>query len=889
MAFHVACPITCRRICYCTLGFPANLQSEKARRQFENEVERIEEFLKDPWGIRALGHSTVQVSVPKVVVTPSPPPPQPQPQPQPQPTKTINVVVAADGDGGGGGSMVDEAAEAVSERAKTMALQKKAAAAVVAAEDYARRFESGDKMVVSKDATGEVQDLANGNVMCRMCFVGENEGSERARKMLSCNSCGKKYHRHCLKSWSQHRDLFHWSSWSCPSCRTCEVPNYVHFLYDCSWLNLRICFVRRSLGHIRNCFQKQESMFAEERGIQISLCSAKDVMVLITVTANIRLTRWNVSSGPYLCPKHTKCHSCASTVPGNGLSVRWFLGYTCCDACGRLFVKGNYCPVCLKVYRDSESTPMVCCDICQRWVHCHCDGISDARYHQFQVDENLKYKCATCRGECYQVKDVEDAVQELWRRRDKADQDLIVSLRAAAGLPTQEDIFSISPYSDDEENGHIPKNESGRSIKLSLKGVSDHNSPKKIKDHGKKYSNKKHGQKKDQIFEAHHNVQFLEKTDISFPVAGIVNHTEGISAMNQPGVKKLKFVDDVMVSDEERKSRVVRFKSSKSHTLDSEDDGASNSKAVKAKKLVINLGARKITDPSNFQRENDLAASNAAKVDHSSQLKGLKTLGTEAPKIKFGKVRSDSKLGRGSSNDAVLPADNLASLRTRSTEANGATFGSLGIKVNPSSSQPVRKDAKPLLKFKLKKPSADNQNSQAPPREVEKSSLNHPLEQRSLLNYPEEDRILLKGQRSKRKRSSSFMDKTLVNEDEDADVSQSHKGGLVDEIMDASWILRKLGKDAVGKRVEVHQPSDNSWHKGVVTDFGGTSTLFVTLDNGNLKTLELGSDLKNHGRKSVHGLCLVQQAVVFSLSGLKLFMPVLTLWKLKFLDVNLPK
>ncbi|RRT65837.1 hypothetical protein B296_00040739 [Ensete ventricosum] len=57
----------------------------------------------------------------------------------------------------------------------------------------------------------------------------------------------------------------------------------------------------------------------------------------------------NVSRGPYLCPKHTRCHSCGSTVPGSGLSTRWFLGYTCCDACGRLFVKGNYCPVCLKV------------------------------------------------------------------------------------------------------------------------------------------------------------------------------------------------------------------------------------------------------------------------------------------------------------------------------------------------------------------------------------------------------------------------------------------------------------------------------------------------------------------------------------------------------------
>ncbi|RWW34024.1 hypothetical protein BHE74_00006431 [Ensete ventricosum] len=29
----------------------------------------------------------------------------------------------------------------------------------------------------------------------------------------------------------------------------------------------------------------------------------------------------------------------------------------------------------LQVYRDSETTPMVCCDVCERWVHCLCDGI----------------------------------------------------------------------------------------------------------------------------------------------------------------------------------------------------------------------------------------------------------------------------------------------------------------------------------------------------------------------------------------------------------------------------------------------------------------------------------------------------------------------------------
>ena len=36
----------------------------------------------------------------------------------------------------------------------------------------------------------------------------------------------------------------------------------------------------------------------------------------------------------------------------------------------RLFRAGNFCPVCLKVYRNDESDlPMVCCDMCDRWVH----------------------------------------------------------------------------------------------------------------------------------------------------------------------------------------------------------------------------------------------------------------------------------------------------------------------------------------------------------------------------------------------------------------------------------------------------------------------------------------------------------------------------------------
>ncbi|XP_050210004.1 uncharacterized protein LOC126660499 [Mercurialis annua] len=867
MAFHVACPITCRRICFCTLGFPRDLHTAKSKAEFLLQVSRIEEFARDPVRIRDLKDSsaTVQVLVPKVLPVPAPPPPQ---QPcLPVASAVVVPVACGDGDCGGGGGGAEEA----SAHTKRVALQKKAAAAMVAAEDYARRFESGDNaVVVSKDVIGDEQGFSGANVMCRMCFLGETEGSDRARRMLSCKSCGKKYHRSCLKSWSQNRDLFHWSSWACPSCRTCEIcrrtgdPN-------------KFMFCKRCDGAY-HCYCQHPP-------------------------------HKNVSSGPYLCTKHTRCHSCGSSVPGNGLSVRWFLGYTCCDACGRLFVKGNYCPVCLKVYRDSESTPMVCCDICQRWVHCSCDGISDEKYLQFQVDGNLQYKCATCRGECHQVKDHEDAIQELWRRRDEADRGLIASLRAAAGLPTQEDIFSISPFSDDEEIGPtMVKNEFGRSIKLSLKGIVE-KSPKKIKEYGKKSSHKKSAKRKGlSKTELHqhefrslgHSFEEYSNDDLeshkkrrhgvySSPVAGIVNHAEGISSINHhAGVLKHKLVDEVMVSDGDRKSRIVRLKNNKPHDFDSGDDTDNNAgkfKSVKAKKLVINLGSRKInvthsprSDASSCQRDQDLTTSNGSEdtgrhvrsdrivgdrrdisarfadgetVEHSGQVRSVKFTRREGNFIKLGKLKTDSsnlnpKVERGNDADGETNISDHARVSSgkRSIDGSRAAVGivnevptlrsdkvSFGkqqefrLETHTESNddsgdtptlQPLPKDSKLSLKLKIKKPELINQYSRKPQPEEEKSSI--------------------RGQRSKRKRSSNFPEKSLFNKDEDA--SLSHQDS---EMMEASWILKKLGKDAIGKRVEVHQPSDNSWHKGAVSETTeGTSMISVTLDDSRVKTLELG-------------------------------------------------
>ncbi|KAL3516479.1 hypothetical protein ACH5RR_023381 [Cinchona calisaya] len=59
-----------------------------------------------------------------------------------------------------------------------------------------------------------------------------------------------------------------------------------------------------------------------------------------------------------------------------------------------------------------------------------------------------------------------------------------------------------------------------------------------------------------------------------------------------------------------------------------------------------------------------------------------------------------------------------------------------------------------------------------------------------------------------------------------------------------SWMLIGYSRSWVkmtGKRVEVHQPSDNSWHRGTVTEvFECTSIILVGLDNGRAKNLELG-------------------------------------------------
>eukprot|EP00249_Psilotum_nudum_P019231 c27154_g1_i1 orf=1050-2840(-) len=152
-------------------------------------------------------------------------------------------------------------------------------------------------------------------------------------------------------------------------------------------------------------------------------------------------------------------------------------------------MKGKYCPVCLKVYRDSEASPMVCCDNCEHWVHCQCDGISDEKYREYQLDNRLHYKCAACRGDCYQVRDLDDATNELWRRRDGAERDLIAQLQASAGILSKEESLKFCPSDDEEDDPSTHAEDHGRRPpkELPLKNkVKDGKSPKALASSFKK-------------------------------------------------------------------------------------------------------------------------------------------------------------------------------------------------------------------------------------------------------------------------------------------------------------------------------------------------------------------------------------------------------------------
>nr|XP_025887095.1 uncharacterized protein LOC112941618 isoform X1 [Solanum lycopersicum] len=205
----------------------------------------------------------------------------------------------------------------------------------------------------------------------------------------------------------------------------------------------------------------------------------------------------------------------------------------------------------------------------------------DEKYLQFQVDD-LPYSCPTCRGDNYKSINLNNAVPELWKRRDVADGDLIATLRAGAGLPVDDEIFSISPFSEDENSAPLVDYQHKLSLKFSPTCLVD-KYPQKSKECGKDSGEEKGlagqnghpdalsggyiaGDVKNDELQA-----YGELNNFSSPVGSL---TEGICSFNEAGIKYHKFIDEVT---ENMDKRTVQRNDSKPQHLDGDDVGIQKS------------------------------------------------------------------------------------------------------------------------------------------------------------------------------------------------------------------------------------------------------------------------------------------------------------------------
>eukprot|EP00123_Amoebidium_parasiticum_P020660 comp54223_c0_seq1/m.47747 comp54223_c0_seq1/g.47747 ORF comp54223_c0_seq1/g.47747 comp54223_c0_seq1/m.47747 type:complete len:407 (-) comp54223_c0_seq1:570-1790(-) len=206
---------------------------------------------------------------------------------------------------------------------------------------------------------------------CSIC-IGTEERNKlgEPEPFVQCATCNGRVHPSCIDIDPQLVPIIKTYDWQCVDCK--------------------LCIVCKDPG------SENKFLFCDEcdRGYHTFCIGLK-----------------NIPSGRWICDKCGQCASCGKTSPGEG-NAKWRHEYsrakegeepkflqTLCMACSKQFRIGNFCPVCLKVYRATENDlPMVCCDKCDRWIHIGCDNIDEATYEEM-AESTQSYICCLCRGE----------------------------------------------------------------------------------------------------------------------------------------------------------------------------------------------------------------------------------------------------------------------------------------------------------------------------------------------------------------------------------------------------------------------------------------------------------------------------------------------------------
>lgn len=209
--------------------------------------------------------------------------------------------------------------------------------------------------------------------LCGLCMKGKEANKEgKPEALIGCSSCENSGHPSCLKMSAELVAMLSTYEWQCVECKACTVcvdtddGDKMLFCDDC------------------------------DRGYH---------------TFCVGLSR--LPAGRWSCTNCSECAVCHKTVPGPKGS-EWQHHFskhkegggrktclqTLCLTCSSLFRRGKFCPSCLVVYRNNESDlPMICCDMCDRWIHTECDDIDSERYEELAEDESSRYVCLLCRGE----------------------------------------------------------------------------------------------------------------------------------------------------------------------------------------------------------------------------------------------------------------------------------------------------------------------------------------------------------------------------------------------------------------------------------------------------------------------------------------------------------
>ncbi|CAG8600563.1 9733_t:CDS:2 [Ambispora leptoticha] len=202
--------------------------------------------------------------------------------------------------------------------------------------------------------------------------------------MIKCAKCLRNYH---------------------PLCLGLKTPKLIAALESYPWQcnDCKLCVVCRTSGDEASLLICDDC----DRGWHTGCC-----VPIVT----------HVPQGNWLCSICAKCHSCekkvsshsneddtnkfiSATIPPQSDQIKYSIYLASyCTKCYDNFIADRFCPLCLKTYsgegdenEGDDDNDMVCCDRCDRWIHCGCDEIlTPKKYQELVEDADANYQCPLC-------------------------------------------------------------------------------------------------------------------------------------------------------------------------------------------------------------------------------------------------------------------------------------------------------------------------------------------------------------------------------------------------------------------------------------------------------------------------------------------------------------